>query len=307
MDTIEKALQKHQQQHPGQEADSQPEPVDQPAPVEPLSANTVSEAELAEHQAPLNTLSEVPAAPSQFGKGPKLDIDLESLESKGFIVPNDKRSRLREEYKHIKRPLLQRIQRPRGGEFLDNIIMVTSAFSGEGKTYNALNLALSIGVERDCKVLLVDADVVKPSLGEIFDLKETPGLVDYLTGDIGDLSEVIMSTDIPNLRFISAGKKHHLTHELLASNAMVELANELASRYPDRVIILDSPPMLITSEAKVLTQLAGQVVLVIEQDKTSQSAVEDMVSSIDRDRLAGVVLNKSNAVRGSYYGYYYGD
>ena len=236
-----------------------------------------------------------------------LDIDLETLKQLGAILPDDSRSKIKEEYKHIKRPLLQKATTNSVRTHQSNLIMITSAYSGEGKTFCSLNLALSIAVERDRRVLLVDADVVKPGLGRTLGMHDKVGLVEYLNGDINSLSEILLATNINNLTVLPAGKTHHLSHELLASNAMSDLAEEMSSRYPDRIIIFDSPPILVTSEAKVLSQLLGQIVLVVEQDKTSQSAVKDALALLDQSKMSGVILNKTKSSSEGYYGYYYGD
>ena len=236
-----------------------------------------------------------------------LNLDLAELARAGVIIPDDKRSKIKEEYKHIKRPLLQKASIDAPVEKHENLIMLTSAHSGEGKTFSSLNLAMSIAVERDRRVLLIDADVVKPGLGRMLGLQEKPGLVEYLNGDKKDLSEILLSTNVHNLTLMPAGKTHHLTHELLASKTMAELVDELSSRYRDRVVIFDSPPLLATSESKVLSRLVGQIVLVIEQDKTSQSAVQDALAAVEREKVSGLILNKSRAGRESYYGYYYSD
>ena len=300
MDTIQKALEKQAKGQPDQEKDTQ------------VSAGgVVSEPAATNEIQPDLVVPVADAINEQHGSnaigGTDLEVDVERLTSMGFIVPDDSRNRLVEQYKHIKRPLLQKARKPSQANQPNNIIMVTSAFSGEGKTHTALNLGLSIALERDCRVLLVDADVVKPSMSSILQAEGKPGLVDFLTNDVPDISATLLSTNIPNFRFLPAGKKHHLTHELLASNVMANLCEELSSRYPDRVIILDSPPMLATSEARVLAQLAGQVVLVVEQDKTAQSSVHEALERVEKERVAGLVLNKASASHKSYYGYYYGD
>jgi receptor protein-tyrosine kinase len=225
----------------------------------------------------------------------------------GAILPDDSRSKIKEEYKHIKRPLLQKAMARMDASSADNLIMVTSAYSGEGKTFSSLNLALSIAVERDCRVLLIDADVVKPGLGRTLAMEDKPGLVEYLNGEVESLSEVLLTTNINNLTILPAGKTHHLSHELLASNSMRELAKELSSRYRDRIIIFDSPPVLITSEAKVLSDVVGQIAMVIEQDKTAQQSVKEALSKLDATKISGLILNKSHSLGAGYYGYYYND
>lgn len=245
-------------------------------------------------------------SPSGFTEN-YLEINFSSLQLLGVIHPDEKRSKVKEEYKHIKRPLLQRVAKKNPGGKDSNLVMVTSAYSGEGKTFTALNLALSIAVERDRRVLLVDADVVKPGLGGMLGINHQRGLVDYLNGEVSALTDILFATNVNNMTLLPAGKTHHLSHELLASNAMRDLARELSDRYPDRIIILDSPPLLITSEAKVLAQLADQIVFVVEQDKTSQKALKDAIAAVDKEKITGLILNKYKGLGMSdaYYGYYY--
>ncbi len=319
MDTIEKALKKHQS-----EADSQPlneasdngelsaEHADNEAFVEPerqLENEQVEQFEKAPIEPePLDQIIQEQSAGGRIhGQVADLELDFDVLGKMGIIMPDDKRSQLKEEYKHIKRPLLQKAALEGNQLTHSNLIMVTSAHSGEGKTFSSLNLAMSIAVERDRRVLLIDADVVKPSLDGMLNVKGRPGLVDYLNGELSDFADAMIKTNVDNLTVVPAGRAHHLTHELLASNAMRDLANEMASRYPDRIIILDSPPVLATSEAKVLSRLVGQIVLVVEQDKTSQTAVKDAIEYLEKDKITGLILNKSKTASETYYGYYYGE
>jgi len=303
MDTIEKALSKHRQ---AQEAEL--ERSDMPAFSEQALNDSVNNIE----QGAIEIESES-CAKSQKDRVTgdatvnSLEINLDALARMGAILPNDSRSKIKEEYKHIKRPLLQKAMARMDPDSPDNLIMVTSAYSGEGKTFSSLNLALSIAVERDCRVLLIDADVVKPGLGRTLGLEGKPGLVEYLNGEIESLSEILLTTNINNLTVLPAGKTHHLSHELLASNSMRELAKELSSRYRDRIIIFDSPPVLITSEAKVLSDVVGQIALVVEQDKTAQQSVKDALAKLDATKISGLILNKSHSLGAGYYGYYYSE
>ena len=296
MDTIEKALKKHKDKEQVRlESDSVSSLDDQ---------NIVNESDLNAGQAK----QKVKKIANRSGNTENLlHIDFDVLKKMGAILPDDSRSKIKEEYKHIKRPLLQKATAQSVRTHQSNLIMITSAYSGEGKTFCSLNLALSIAVERDRRVLLVDADVVKPGLGRILGMQDKVGLVEYLNGNVKSLSDILLATNINNLTILPAGKTHHLSHELLASNVMSDLAEEMATRYPDRIIIFDSPPILVTSEAKVLSQLVGQIVLVVEQDKTSQSAVKDALAKLDPAKMSGLILNKSRSNSDGYYGYYYGD
>ena len=235
------------------------------------------------------------------------EINLEALARTGIITPGSARTRIKEEYRLIKRPILDKAfgeKSTRGGKH-KNVIMVTSATPGEGKTFNSVSLAISIADEQNRRVLLVDADVINPSVARTFGIEEDIGLVDYLSGDYNDISELLNQTNIEDLSFLQAGKRHHLTTELLASRQMAKLIDEISSRYPDRIIILDSPPLMHTSEASVLASLAGQVILVVAENDVKQSDVRKAIARLDNRTDIGLILNKSR-YSANRYGYYYG-
>lgn len=241
-------------------------------------------------------------------------VDLESLKAAGMLTPDSSRSRLAEEYRMIKRPLLMNAF-GRGATIAEhaNLIMVTSAMPAEGKTFSAVNLAMSIASEFDQTVLLVDADIPRPSVARLFGLQERKGLIDVLLREEGcGLGDVLLKTDVPKLTILPAGRTHPRSTELLASEAMRRLAQELSQRYRDRVVIFDSPPLLATSEASVLASLMGQIVMVIEATRTPRSAVEEALVLIKGPEIIGTVLNKSTGLFGGdyyaskYYSGYYG-
>lgn len=242
----------------------------------------------------------------------RFDLDLERLSRAGYLTPETGRTQLAEEMRHIKRPLLlNAVNTDKNLTSRLNLIMVTSSRPSEGKSYTSLNLAMSIAKERDKTVLLVDADVAKPGVTRVLGMESEMGLVDYLIDDTLALSDVMMKTNVPNFRFLPAGKKHIHSTELLASESMLALAQDLSKRYPDRIVIFDSPPLLATSEASVLTGLAGQIVMVVEAEKTSKQELDEALAQVDREnKYVGLVLNKARGSFGTdYYGYYgsYGD
>jgi exopolysaccharide/PEP-CTERM locus tyrosine autokinase len=188
-----------------------------------------------------------------------------------------------------------------------NLILITSSVPGEGKTFTACNLALSIAMEREKTVLLVDADVDKPSISTLLGINEKAGLIDLLEGVSTRIQDILIRTDIPNLSILPAGRLHQHSTELLASVAMKRLANELSKRYPDRIIIFDSPPLLAATQSNVLVSLVGQVVLVIEAEMTPQNIVQEAVSKLESCKAVGCVLNKTKKGFGfTYYGYGFG-
>ncbi|CDH46813.1 XrtA-associated tyrosine autokinase [Candidatus Contendibacter odensensis] len=247
-----------------------------------------------------------PVAPKRTQRS--VTLNMEWISAAGMLVPDTRRSRIKEEYRHVKRPLLMNID-GKGASTVEhaNLIMVTSARPGEGKTFTACNLALSIAAERDRTVLLVDADVVKPSVARVLGFEAALGLVDFLIDDQLDLADVLLDTNVPSLTILPAGSKHHLSTELLASENMLKLATEMSSRYPDRIIIFDSPPLLATTEASVLASLMGQVIMVVSAGRTQQSHVKEALALLNPNQIVGFVLNKARGTLGSdYYSYGYG-
>ena len=242
----------------------------------------------------------------QTKKAKFVTIDVKALFKKGFLVTDNASPQMVEEFRVIKRPLVKNaLGGSDNGIKRSNLILITSSIASEGKTYTAINLALSIANELDRKVLLVDADVAKPSVSKVLGIQDQgSGLLEYLEDESVDFSEIIFETNIPGLRLIQAGKKHYLSTELLASNRMAQLAGELSSRYPDRIVIFDSPPLLAATQAEVLATLVGQVVLVVEAEKTSQNMVTDALDKLDMCDVVFGLLNKySRSFDYDYYGY----
>lgn len=246
-------------------------------------------------------------APEAKGKK-NYAIDWSILQAKGMLVREMARSQMAEEYRLIKRPLLMNAF-PDGDNGIEraNLILITSSVPGEGKTFTAVNLALSIAMEREKTVLLVDADVAKPSISKLLGIGEHAGLIDLLEGKNVRVQDVMLRTDIPNLSILPAGRLHQHSTELLASDAMKRLTKELSQRYPDRVVIFDSPPLLAASQGAVLAGLVGQVVLVIESEMTPQYIVQEAIAKLESCKVVGTVLNKTKTGFGfTYYGYGYG-
>lgn len=235
-------------------------------------------------------------------------INRKKLHEQGYLSFEDSTSQLSEEFRMIKRPLINNVMNAHENEISRaNLILVTSSQPGEGKTFTAINLAFSIASERDKKVLLIDADVAQPSVSKRLDINDNGhGLIDYLDGEDLDFSEMVIKTDIDGLSIIPAGRRHGYSTELLASERMTLLADELHSRYSDRIVIFDSPPLLATTQAEVLAELVGQVVLVVEAENTLQSMVSDSMNKLKVCDVVLAVLNKSTHTVGLNYHNYYG-
>lgn len=234
-----------------------------------------------------------------------LTLDKHSLEERGYLIDNGTRKSIKDEFRQIKRKLLNNAFGS-GAKTLhhSNLIMVSSAKPNEGKTFVAINLALSIALEQDKTVLLIDADVLRPSVIRELGVEETSGIIEYLLGEAEQVSDIIYNTDIDKLKLIPAGKPHHLSNELLASEKMAALAGELANRYPDRIVIFDCPPLIGVTETLVLANLMGQAVIVVEESKTSLADIKSATENLNEDLALGLVLNKAIRSHKDLYGYY---
>lgn len=236
---------------------------------------------------------------------PDIYIDGESLLERGYMFDASSRKVTQEEFRQIKRKLLNNAFGGTSKTLTNsNLIMVSSSNPNEGKTFISINLALSIALEQDKTVLLIDADVLRPSINRELAFEEKSGLLEYLLSEVNDLSDVIYSTNIKNLKIMPSGKPHHLTNELLASNKMEELAKELAERYPDRVVIFDCPPILGVTETPVLSNLMGQAAIVVEESKTKIDDVKKATSLLNQDMAIGIIMNKTLKTTKDTYGYY---
>lgn len=234
-----------------------------------------------------------------------LNIDKVSLEERGYLIDNGTRKSIKDEFRQIKRKLLNNAFGA-VSKTLDNsnLVMVSSSKPNEGKTFVSINLALSIALEQDKTVLLIDADVLRPSINRELGLGNVPGLIEYLLGEKQTIGDTIYNTNIDKLKIIPAGEPHHLSNELLASDKMESLAKELAERYPDRIVIFDCPPLIGVTETLVLANLMGQAIVVVEESKTQLSDIQKATENLSDDLALGIVLNKAIKSHKDMYGYY---
>ena len=239
----------------------------------------------------------------------RVEIDLEALAAAGIVSPNAPRSQIADQFRVVKRPLIANAM-GRGASVIanGNLIMVTSALPGEGKTFTAINLAMSMATELDYTVMLVDADVARPSVMNVLGLPEGPGLLDLVIDESKDLSSVLLKTNIDKLTILPSGTQHARATELLASDAMIRLLDDMAKRYADRIIVFDSPPLLPTTESRVLASHMGQVVVVVQAEKNLQADVQQALATIESCPVKLMLLNQAKTISkmGYEYGYGYG-
>jgi len=238
----------------------------------------------------------------------RVELDLDALARAGIVTPSAARSRIADQYRVVKRPLIRNAV-GKGASTIahGNLIMVTSALAGEGKSFTSVNLAMSIAAELDHTVMLVDADVARPSVLRMLGLPPAPGLLDVLEQSDDRFLTVLLRT---NTRQAHAprprGTPHPRATELLASDAMTQLLAEISTRYADRIVIFDSPPLLLTTEARVLASHMGQVVVVVQAEKTSQSEVQNALATIEACPVRLMLLNNARSDTRDAYGYGYG-
>lgn len=254
-----------------------------------------------------------PAAPAEADGAPRrgprrVELDLKHMQDIGLVTAAGGRTTLVEDFRVIKRPLIKRAFGPRpADEKPGNLIMITSSLPGEGKTFCSINLAMSIAMELDHTVLLVDADVARPSVLRTLGLPAQRGLMDLLLDEKVDMADVMLRTNVDTLTLLPAGTSNPRATELLASQTMTSLVYEIANRYPDRIVIFDSPPLLLTSEAHVLASHMGQIVVVVEAERTTQHAVKEALAQLEGLNNVNLIYNKTREFPGTEtYDYHYG-
>lgn len=236
----------------------------------------------------------------------QVELDLMKLAESGYLASPTADRRLADEFRVIKLHVLRGADlalaqgRPRG-----NIVLVTSSMPGEGKTFTSINLALSIASQVDQSVLLVDGDVLRPAVSERLGIQTGLGLTDLLSQPELPLADILLKTNVPKFSLISAGSSSERSAELLGSAAMEDLLEELAQRYPDRFIVVDGPPLLISTISRSLASRVGQVLMVVEAESSRRGIVTQALTALDGCPNVQVVLNKSSLpAAGSDYGYY---
>ncbi len=258
----------------------------------------------------VGTVLDAPKKPAQHKYGGRsVELDFGALRAHGLLSPDSQDRRLREEYRAVKRPLLKNatpndlLPVPRG-----NLLQVVSALPGEGKTFTSLNLCLSLAKEQDWTVVLVDGDCHSPRLSALLGVEREPGLMGVLRGTHGDFDSNVMPTNVPNLAILPAGKRDEDSAELLASAAMENLCAEISAADPQRLVVFDSPPLSMTSEAPAIARHVGQILFVICADKTPRRAVLSALGMLDAAKPIGLLLNQArhrhhSDVYGAHYGY----
>lgn len=235
---------------------------------------------------------------------PRMSIDLEQLRAAGYLPEEGEERRFADYYRAIKRPLIQKALAADAKAEL-RLILVSSALPGEGKTFTSLNLAFSMAREHDILVLLVDGDIPRSQISRTLGVHNTPGLSDALREEGQDVESLVLRTNIPSLQVLPAGSSAEGATELIASTRMARLAAQLIQHNPRRLILIDSPPLLVSSEARALVQIPGQIILVARSGQTPRPALLEAIALVEKKKLGGLVLNDAAAAtaRDSHYGF----
>lgn len=258
---------------------------------------------------PVAPVAERVETPVVFG-GPHHPVNREHLRAQGLIVPEGAITGLLEEFRIVKRQLLLQAAdlRREGGGPAAQRVLICSPHPGEGKTYCAVNLALSIAAEKESEVLLVDADFAKPSVLSALGLPGGRGLMDALTDPAIDVADLVLNTDIHGLSVLPAGSASNTDSEYLNASRTPAVLDRLTQGAPRRIVIFDSPPVLAASPAAELARYVGQALVVVRADRTGQGALDDAISLLSGCPNIQLLLNAasfspSGRRFGSYYGY----
>lgn len=267
---------------------------------------------------------EVPPAPRRIEPAPVLEltdplppvfpvarhraaINRALLADQGMIVPGAAVTPIAEEFRLIKRQLLLT-----AGSVTDaakaGAILVCSAKPNDGKTFCAINLALSLAAEPDREIVLVDADFAKPDVLATLGIEARGrGLLDAIRTPAIDVEELIVETDVPQLCILPAGTRSHSDTELLGSARAAQVLRDLSAANPRRILVFDSPPALAASPAAALAAHVGQVMLVVRADVTGESDLREAVALLDGCDQVQLVLNAvAFQPGGRRFGSYYG-
>jgi protein-tyrosine kinase len=244
-------------------------------------------------------------ADAERGTGAELILDPVHLAQHGIALPFEKRSRTVEEFRLVKRNLMN-LGSPDASKLnqrSNRLIMVTSARAAEGKTFISINLALAFASETDGEAMLIDTDTEHPMLPGIFGVPMETGIVDVLAGRL-DLPEVLLRTSLPKLAILPSGLGGPHVPEMFSGRRMSALLTNVTEHYPDRFIIIDTPPCLISSEAASLAPLVDLIVLVVEAHRTQEHEIQSSLSLLSGCSNISLLLNKSDAAANNYYGPY---
>jgi protein-tyrosine kinase len=281
-----------------EEADLDAEPIEEFEP--PLQ--TTGDSELRKDSDPATALT-VPEAPEP-GRMPPLDMA--ALEKSGLVVGHKVRTRISEEFRITVGHLLRSMQANYSpGRGAPNVIMITSARPGEGKSFSTLNLAGSIAQHTQREVLLIDIDAKQRSLSSQLGLADRPGLLDLSNNPTLRIEDVIIKTSIPHLSLMTVGSGQSGGLDITQTRPVTTLVERIARRFPNSVVLLDAPPCLSTSDPSTLAPFVGQIVMVVEAERTQRNEVVAALDLIKACPSVTLMLNKIRLTTSYTFGAYH--
>jgi receptor protein-tyrosine kinase len=234
-------------------------------------------------------------------------LDFRVLRQNGMITPDNMSSVVSNEFRAIKRKLLQKVRDPDTRVPVNNLVMITSSLPGEGKTFTSLNLALSLAAERGMQVLLLDADVIRPTVSNVFRSVPREGLTDLLSGAGASVTDVMCRcVEVPNLAVIFSGKARADSPELVSSKRMLDLCADLSTRYSDRIIVIDTPPVLASPEPATLASYVHQLIMVVAANQTDRQQLRTSLEAVSSCKNVSLLFNKAPKWDKTEYRAYYG-
>jgi len=232
--------------------------------------------------------------PLQLRKAQPIRLDRAKLAASRISSPENMQSVTYNEFRSLKRKLIPMTAAPETGAMTHNLVMITSALPGEGKTFTAMNLAIALAAEPNLNVILVDADFARSSIAGYFQPSEGQGLLELLTSERQRLDELLHPcVDLPQLHVLFSGARHDSTPELLASHGMEELCAALSKQFPESIVLFDTPPVLAASEATAMAAHVHHVLMVVAAGRSERSQVEAALTEVSRCASMAVVFNRS--------------
>lgn len=232
-----------------------------------------------------------------------LQVDVDALRRWGSVPMLGNDELAKREYGQVKRPIVAHATGRSSSPLRDsaNVVLVASAVPGEGKSITAINLALSIAREKDLSAILIDADMTKPDLTRALRLSTAPGLSNLVSSDEVQIGDVLWRTSLSRFFFMPAGNQRAGATELYGSQRMADVVEYFVRELPEAIVVIDSPPLLVTNESRVLASLVGQVVFVVRADSTPRHRVTEAIELLDPEKPVGLVLNGARASEMAYY------
>ena len=283
-------------------------PPRQSEPVPPLASLSGAPVDVLAPEAPANLRQDIGVPSRAPASRSGTIVEMASLERAGLLDWTRGRTRISEEFRLAQRQILRAAFAPTAEPGLSNLVMVTSARPGEGKSFTSLNLSCSVALQGDHHVLLVDSDSKRDSICQALGLGEARGILDLAADPKLDPADVILQTDIENFSVLPVGQERARSSELFASREMTQLIQRLARRYSDRLLILDAAPCLSTSDPAALAPVVGQVLFVVEAERTQRDEIEAALDLIQACPQIMMLLNKvqisTRYTFGAYSNYY---